>query len=423
MAYRAGEIAALPFTAMGRRRLWMATRAHVWPLTFPLAFLYRRMAIRRARVMAVVGSFGKTTTTRAVAAAMGQPQRHLECGLNSRGFLAEALLRAGPRCDAIVLEVGIKRTGEMRRYARLLRPDLAVVTSIGTEHHTSLGSIAQIAHEKAEILRRLPVSGTAVLNGDDPNVFGMARETKAAVMTFGFGDGCDVRASEYRLDGASGASFDLRAAGTTRRQRTRMVGRHQVYAVLAAVAAVLAEGRDLDTACRALEELPPTSRRLMPVALRNGAVLLVDDYKTVLETVHAALAALDVFPGKKRILVLGEIFEPPGDADATYRDVGRRAARTADRAIFVGRCPAFESFARGAAEGGLRAQHAADVHEASRLARDEMASGSVVLLKGFGGQRFERIALLLAGEVVACSRATCTASLTWPCATCSHLKA
>ena len=422
--HRIREISALPFAAMGRRRLWMATRAYAWPVTFPLASVYRKTVIRRAPVIAVVGSFGKTTTARAVAAAFGQDPAHFEWGLNHQGFLAEALLRAKPGGNVIVLEVGIKRKGAMRRYARLVRPNIVVVTSIGTEHHLTLGSVAEIVNEKAEMLRRLPPTGTAILNGDDPNVANMVQETKAAALTFGFGADCDVRASEYRLDGASGATFDLHVANTTRRQRTRLVGRHQVYAVLAAIAAVYAGGRDLDAACRVLENLAPTPRRLAPLALENGTVLLVDDYKTVLETVHAALETLDTFPADKKILVLGEIFEPPGDVDEVYADVGRRAARIADQVVFVGPSQAFDSLAEGAAEEGAGAQHAGDdIHRAACLARAEMASESVLVLKGFGRQRFERIALLLAGETVTCKRPTCHASLTWPCATCPYLKA
>jgi len=417
-------IAGLPFTAMGRRRFWMTARKHIWPLTFPVAEVYRRTVLRHTRVIPIIGSFGKTTTTRAVAAVLDQPSKHLEWGLNSRGFLAEALLKAKRNRQYLAVEVGISRKGVMRRYARLLRPSFAVVTSIGTEHHTGLGSIERIAFEKAEMLRWLPADGAAILNGDDANVLGMGCETQAYVVTFGLDEGCDIRATGYRLEGATGATFDLHVEGETRRLHTRLIGRHQIYAILAAVAVAQATNQDLDEACRRLELLTPTDRRLVPVQLGDRTVILVDDYKSVQETAHAALETLEAFPSEKRIAVLGTIFEPTGDADEVYRGVGRHAGRVAEEVIFVGPNREFESLARGVRESGGSARHAeSGIHEAARLVQDMLVPGTAVLLKGFGAQRLSRIGLRLAGSGVSCSRPTCSASLTWSCATCPFLEA
>ena len=171
-----------------------------------------------------------------------------------------------------------------------------------------------------------------------------------------------------------------------------------------------------------VEALAPTPRRLAPIHLKSGAVLLVDDYKTVLETVYAALDTLKIFPRKKKVLILGEIFEPPGATDVVYRNVGRRAACVSNMIVFVGPRSLFENLAKGAAEAGKNAYHASGgVIEAARLAKGMMTTDTVVLLKGSGFQRFERIALLLAKRSATCNRALCPASLTWPCSTCRHL--
>src|SRR5690242_15568108 len=129
----------VPRSAVERQELRRAIYVGAWPLLAPLASGYRRTLAQRVRVVAVVGSLGKTTTARAVRAALdrplGQPSR-----LNAGSGLAEATLRLRPTDRHSVIEAGIDGPGQMTGFARLLQPNLVVVTSIGSEHHRSLGS-------------------------------------------------------------------------------------------------------------------------------------------------------------------------------------------------------------------------------------------------------------------------------------------
>ena len=185
----------------------------LWPVLSRLASLYRRTAVRRTRIVAVVGSFGKSTTTNAVVTALGgTPYPGSQRNISS--FLARGLFRIRPGDRHAVLEVGIGEIGEMAPYARMIRPDITVVTSIGSEHNASLGTLEATRREKAAMVRVLPPSGIAVLNGDDPNVLWMRGETGARVVTFGFGEGNDVRASDVSLaDWPNGTRFTLHAGG------------------------------------------------------------------------------------------------------------------------------------------------------------------------------------------------------------------
>ncbi len=420
--YAFRQISILLSSALGRRRLWMGLRHRMGALTRPMASIYRRTFIRRTHVVAVVGSFGKTTTTRAVAAAIGQAQKHLSWGMNAGGFLAEALLRVGPGTSAVAVEVGIRARGRMVRHARLLRPDLAVVTSIGTEHHGSLGSIERIRWEKAEMLRSLPRRGTAIVNGDDPNARWMAGQTRAAVVTFGFAHGNDIRATDYRSHGLLGGRFALHMDRTSRTMRTKLVGRHQVYALLAAAGVAKAEGRDLEESLCALEHLEPTPHRLWPMPLPGGAGLLLDDYKSVLETVETALATLAEIRANRKTVVLGTIYEPPGEESEAYHHVGQRIAQIADDAIFIGADSAYRDLQAGACDMSVGPVAVRNVFEAASAVRERLTPGSVVLVKGLDSQRLERVALLLTGVRVQCGRGTCNASLTWDCALCPWLE-
>jgi len=108
-----------------------------------------------------------------------------------------------------------------------------------------------------------------------------------------------------------------------------------IYAALAAVAVALEEGLPLDHALQQVETLTPTPGRMTPETLPNGAMLLIDDHKSTLETIHAALDFLEQTPAARKVVVLGPIAEPPGPQGPFYRDLGGCIARIAQLAVFV----------------------------------------------------------------------------------------
>ena len=405
---RLADLASALGTASGRRCLLLTAAYHGWPLLGLAAACYRRTLLRRTRVVCVVGSFGKTTATRAIAAALGLP----EAGGwgNARGQIALALLRARPGQRHVVLEVGIAGPGEMRRHPPVLRPDVAVVTGIGSEHSRSLGSLDATRHEKAEMVRALGADGVAVLNGDDPHVRWMRGETRARVVTYGLGAGVDVHAADVALEWPHGTRFRLHSPAGAHAVRVRLVGRPGVYAALAAAAVAVAEGRPLDLALRALGQLAPTPGRLDPVALPGGAYLLRDDYKSPAETIDAALDLLAEIPAARRLAVLGAVSEPMGPPRPLYRRLGMRLGRIASRAVFVG-FDDVRSYRAGARAAGMPADALVDagrsVHRAAAAIARDLRPGDVVLVKGRDTQKLDRVSLLLQGRTVCCARVEC----------------
>ncbi|MEP6996586.1 MAG: Mur ligase family protein [Betaproteobacteria bacterium] len=257
MRYRLKDIPAMLGTPAGRRQVADGVAYRLWPAASRLARLYRCTIARRTRVVAVVGSFGKSTTTRAIAAAVAAPEAKSTTA-NAWTAVAQAVLRIRPSQRHAVIEVGIGGPGQMEPYARLLRPDLTVVTSIGSEHHETLGSLDVTRAEKARMVSAMSTSGIAVLNGDDPNVLWMTAQAPGRVIAFGFGAGCDVRAEHIRLDWPHGTRFRLDAFGQQRELAVRLIGRQMIYPVLAAIAVALAEGVALDDALSRIRPLPPT---------------------------------------------------------------------------------------------------------------------------------------------------------------------
>ena len=414
MHYRLRDVPSLLRTPLGRMEALSGVYCHrAWPLLSRLASLHRRTLARNTRLVAVVGSFGKTTTTRAVMTALGG--QHLpDLGFNSFSYVAGAILRIRPGDRHAVIEVGIARSGQMAGYARLLRPDVAVVTSIGRTHDLFLRTLQVTRAEKSQMVRILPPSGLAVLNGDDPNVRWMRGQTPARVRTFGVGEDNDVRASEVALDWPHGTRFTLHANGETRRVRVRLLGRHQVYSILAAVTVALAEGFSLDQVLPRLEALAPTPGRLDLVRLPNGALLLRDEFKAPEETIDVAFDVLAELPAQRRIVVLGDVADTLGSKRPIYRRLGERIGRVATRAIFIGE--QFQDCAAGATRAGFPGHALVDAGTnalaAAQALKQDLKLGDVVLIKGRDRQRLDRVALALAGRQARCGIETCTAKST-----------
>jgi UDP-N-acetylmuramoyl-tripeptide--D-alanyl-D-alanine ligase len=418
---RVSDLLDLLRSPLGRLIVRGAPLARAWPVLAHLAALHRRLVVPRTRVIAVIGSFGKSTTARAVVAALGARPLRAFSNAKSRLGLAVLRIRRGERWA--VLEVGINQPGQMAGYARIVRPDVVVVTSIGSEHNRSLRGLEATRQEKAAMVRVLGPDGLAVLNGDDPHVRWMAGQTDARVVTFGFGAGNEVQATDRALDWPNGARLTVHAGGHAWPAQIRLLGRHQVSAVLAAVAVARAEGVPLEPALAALVALPPTPGRLEPVPLAGGALLLRDDFKGALETVDAALDLLAEVPARRRIVVLGDVTEPPGSQGPIYRRLGGRLAEVAEQAVIIG--GSFKSYAVGACRAGVPREQLIDAGRSPAAAVRALAGtlrpGDVVLVKGRDTQRLERVGLALSGREVRCDIPVCHAPPRIRCVDCPML--
>lgn len=147
MRYKWTDIPALLRTPLGRLQIVAGLWHRSWPLLSRLATLYRSTAIRNTRIVAVVGSFGKSTTTRAVCVPLGGKDDPILMR-NSGYAIAHAIFRIRPRDRHSTIEVGIHRPGQMKPYARIIHPNITVVTSIGSEHNRSFGTLDNARSEK-----------------------------------------------------------------------------------------------------------------------------------------------------------------------------------------------------------------------------------------------------------------------------------
>jgi UDP-N-acetylmuramoyl-tripeptide--D-alanyl-D-alanine ligase len=410
MKYKLIEVAGLFKTPVGRVKFFRGVVYKLWPVLSYLTGLYRRMIVPKMRVITVVGSFGKSTTMRAIMAAIGFPVPDTP-NLNSYGGVAHKLLSTRPGSRYCVIEVGIDGPGQMGRYAWMLQPDIAVVTCIGSEHNRSLRSLEVTREEKSEMVKALPKSGLAVLNGDDPNVLCMIPHIKARVIKFGMAETNDIRATDIQLDWPRGTAFKLHANGKTNDVSVRLIGKNGVYSILAAVAVAISQGFSIESIIPRFQMLSPTRARLEPVYLESGAILLRDEFKSTLETIDSALDILEEIPARRKIVIMGEVSEPIGSTGPIYRRIGGRIARMASKAVFIS--GNFQRYATGATHGGLAKSclinAGRDLLSAAEMIKDELEPGDVLLVKGRTEQRLDRISLFLTGRKVLCDIVFCKA--------------
>ena len=373
-------------------------------------FILRKLS---PRVVGITGSSGKTTTKELAAAVLSQ--RHAVFrnygNYNDRYGLPIALGRLKPEQRVAVLEMACEGMDEIGELAALTRPQIGVVTVVNETHLAYLGSLESIAAEKGRLVEALPPAqdgGVAILNHDDPRVRDMALRTRAQVVTYGLDPDADLVAGAVTA-GPAGLSFTVfvkdffPVPGRKGRRKLRvslpLLGYHNVYAALAAVAVGLALGVPLEEALERLAGVAPLPGRLCPLPGITGSLILDDSFDASPASVLAALDTLSLFADGRRIAVLGDLFERPAElaqlgsfeSDA-YRRIGQRVAQVAD--ILVTQGDGARLIAQQARLHGLAAAQALETYtpeDAIRGLTGRLQKGDTVLVKGTLESRMERV--------------------------------
>jgi len=388
--------------------LYIYNNLKIWkPVRF-ITILYRRFVIRKTRVISVVGSVGKTTTTQVIRQVMLKELRKESYG-NFKTSLAENILRCRPRDKHLVLETAIASPGQMATYKDMVRPDVTVVTAIKSDHYKSFPKLEDTRREKVEMVKALGAQGVAILNGDDPNVRWMATQTKARIIFYGMNADNDIRATDIQLNWPKGTHFKLHANGEERDITVSLIGKHMMYTILASIAVGLNEGKSLDEITEKLLNVNSSSGRMEIFHLKNGAILIDDSYKGTMESFFEAFDTMKEITAKRRILLVGKIGHPPGRQGPIYRDLGERASRSADLILFCGEV--FDRFKAGAITAGY--DRSKIIYLSSRIQpaidwlKANLREGDVVLSKSATTRRFQRITMALNGVDFRCRIKDC----------------
>jgi UDP-N-acetylmuramoyl-tripeptide--D-alanyl-D-alanine ligase len=283
--------------------------------------------------------------------------------------------------------------GEIAALTAIAKPDIGVITNVGTAHIEFLVSQDEIALEKGDLVADLPPEATAVLNTDDSRVAEQAKRTRARVLRFGRSEDADVRALNVAAGDDGSIWFELSCAQGAREVAVAGLGEATLSNALAASAAALAAGATLDDVVAGLRQYRPVSGRLTRIDLPGDVVVIDDTYNANPQSMENALRTLAELPRMRHIAVLGAMGELGSTTDDAHLALGRLAAQLELHTVFaVGKGAA--GIAAGALEKGMPPSSvvASDTcDEAIPKLIELLIDGDGVLVKGSRSARMERV--------------------------------
>jgi UDP-N-acetylmuramoyl-tripeptide--D-alanyl-D-alanine ligase len=352
-----------------------------------------------ARIIGIGGSVGKTTVKELVADLLSTvgPTARTAGNFNNEIGLPLSVLGVDRACAFAVLEAGISHPGEMAPLRDVLRPDAAVMTTIGPVHVEFFDSVRAIAEEKAALLEKLPADGFAVLDRDDEFFPVLRAHASAPVVAVSLSDPAADVFGEVLPSG--GLRVREQATGERADLPVPPPGGFMSRNVLLAVAAARKCGAAWDALAAALAAFRPVGMRWAVEAVR-GWTAINDGYNAKPVSVRAALAAFAQWPvAGRRFLALGPMLELGGREAAEHEAVGRFVAAGAWAGVALVPWqttaePAAQALAAGLRAGGWPADKicaAPDAAAAADWLRARLRPGDAVLLKASRGVRIERV--------------------------------
>lgn len=369
-----------------------------------LAALEKLGAAARARseakIIAVTGSAGKTTTKEAlrhVLSAIGKVHAS-DKSFNNHWGVPLTLARMPADCDYAVFEIGMNHPGEIRPLVKLVKPHIAIVTLIAAAHLGHFKNLAEIAHAKAEIFEGMVPGGTALLNRDDAHFTLLQKLARKAGVKKIRGFGENPR-SDYRLEscdlGATSSHITANIAGHGIEAEVGVPGRHIVQNMLAVLGAAHLAGADLDKVAGALAGLSAERGRGMRHRLKHpdGEIMLIDEsYNANPASMQAAIKLLDTADVKgkgRRIAVLGDMLELGAHSAKLHAELADVFTGTrTDMVLLAGK--EMKALADSLPKG-MKREYRDSVEEIIPLVLETVRPGDAVMVKSSNGVGFSRL--------------------------------
>lgn len=370
-----------------------------------------------AKVIAITGSVGKTTTKTLIRDVCASTFRTVSTKGNQNNELGvpNTILTADPDTQVLVVEMGMRGLGQIRHLCNIARPDWGIITNVGESHMQLLGTKENIARAKAELFCALPDGvGIAFTNSDDDYILNMSNsanlEQRGIKQVFFGRDaqdhaGSKVWPEDVEIDSEGRADFTICAQGFEpssleptlfnidpdakhARCHLSVRGEHNVINACAASAVGLALGISIDTVANALEHSVGETGRLETHETRDGFLVIDDSYNANPDSMRAALVMLSSMDvSGKRVAVLGDMAELGDGEAACHEGIGRLAAELnsenqLDTLICIGKLS--RHMAQAATEAGMSASsltYAETIGEALEKLEGSLGEGDAVLVK------------------------------------------
>lgn len=364
------------------------------------------MSVIRSRysplTVAITGTAGKTTTKELMSRVFDSHYTTMHIAGNNNTLTTASLVlqKLTPSYEAYIQEVNGGTPGSARQVSRLIRPDIAVITSISDGHLDQMGSIERVIQGKMQITEGLRPGGVLIVNND--NEYLKEQDPKVRTVRYGIEDpSCDFWATEVQsVDGQT--SFRIVSSEGTYQASLKLRGTHNVGNALAVFAAAREAGIPPHKILAGLARHEASSVRQNLVHV-GGVQLLVDAYNSNLLSMMSALDTLNklqVVPGGRRLVVMGDMGEQGDKVRQNHEDVGVKIANSnIDLALTFGVGARYTS--ESILSRGGEARHYSDIQLLITSLRDELREGDAILFKAAGSVKLaERVIYPLFGRVV-----------------------
>lgn len=315
--------------------------------------------------------------------------------------------------EVLILEMGADRPGDIKYFTDFVKLDVGILTDISGSHLEFFESIEGVAREKSTLLKSLDEKKLAVINIDNEQIAKIKNQIKSRVMTFGFSEEADVRASDLKYNYVpsengegkeiKGLSFKLNFQGKVIPVRlNNILAAHSIYSALSAVCVGLEFGLNLIEICSALENFCLPRGRMTLIAGKGNTSIIDDTYNASPVSTLAALDVLEKIESQRKIVVLGDMLELGNDEEAGHKKVIKKVLDIkADIFLAVGKRMKknFPTDKKNIFEKGGVFFFGSPL-EATKKLEELVREGDLILVKGSQGMRMEKIveSLMLEAE-------------------------
>lgn len=292
-------------------------------------------------VVGITGSFGKTSTKFIVGTILGERFNVLNTpeSYNTPMGLSKVINNdLNDDHEVFIAEMGARNIGDIKEVAELCQPNLGVITSIGPVHIETFKNVDNIMKTKYELIEELPSDGVAIFNYDNEHLKKLADKTFKEKLLYGLEDieNLDIYADDIEVS-ESGSSFTLRdKKGNSVRCTTRLLGKHNIYNILAGVCVALSLGMNFEEISRGISKIEPIRHRLNIIDSGTGVIVIDDAFNSNPIGTKAALEVISQFKEGRKIIVTPGMVELGAMEEAANREFGMDIGKVCDYAILVG---------------------------------------------------------------------------------------
>ena len=334
----------------------------------------------------ITGSYGKTSSKMLLGRVLAESKYTLvtpDSYNTPMGITLTVRQQLKPIHQVFVAEMGARQRGDIKELCDLVQPEIGVLTAIGPQHLETFGNIETVADTKFELIDSLPPYGLAVLNLDDPIIAERLPRLKVVFRTYAV----DRRDADYTATDISfspqGMDFVLHTAeGGSQPIHTRLLGKHNIYNILAAAAVGEYLGLGLAEIARAVAQTPPVEHRLV-IKPAGGFTIIDDAFNSNPQGSKAAVDVLAAMPGGRKMIITPGMVELGSEQERLNREFAAYCAKKLDYVLIVGQKQSAPLLA-GLREAGISPEHwrvAADLAEASAFMRGWVRPGDYVLFE------------------------------------------